>query len=107
MLEARGLSKAYRTPSGTRLPVLAGVDVAVKAGQLVVITGPSGSGKSTLLNVLGLLEDPDAGEVWYAGGRVSSTFSSTTEHMPTRISASSWTSAKSTPEPLSRRFTKV
>ena len=71
MLEARGLSKAYRTPSGTRLPVLAGVDVAVKAGQLVVITGPSGSGKSTLLNVLGLLEDPDAGEVWYAGERVS------------------------------------
>ena len=71
MLEARGLTKAYRTPSGAPLPVLAGVDVAVKAGQLVVVTGPSGSGKSTLLNVLGLLEDPDAGEVWYTGGRVS------------------------------------
>jgi ABC-type lipoprotein export system ATPase subunit len=71
MLEARGVTKAYRTPSGAPLPVLAGVDVAVKAGQFVVVTGPSGSGKSTLLNVLGLLEDPDAGEVWYAGGRVS------------------------------------
>ena len=71
MLEARGLVRSYRTPSSGRLRVLAGVDLTVKAGQLVVVTGPSGSGKSTLLNVLGLLEDPDAGEVWYAGQRVS------------------------------------
>jgi ABC-type lipoprotein export system ATPase subunit len=70
-LDARGLVKVYRAPSGARLRVLAGVDLAVKAGQLVVVTGPSGSGKSTLLNVLGLLEDPDAGEVWYGGDRVS------------------------------------
>ena len=71
MLETRGLTKSYRTPSGAPLPVLAGIDLAVKAGQLVVVTGPSGSGKSTLLNVVGLLEDPDAGQVWYAGKQVS------------------------------------
>ena len=71
MLETRGLAKSYQTPSGTPLSVLAGIDLAVKAGQLVVVTGPSGSGKSTLLNVVGLLEDPDAGQVWYAGEQVS------------------------------------
>jgi len=62
MLRAAGLVKSYRAPSGTSIPVLAGVDLTVKGGELVVVMGPSGSGKSTLLNVLGLLEDGDGGE---------------------------------------------
>lgn len=66
MLRARGLVKTYRAPAGPRIPVLDGVDVDVKAGELVVVAGASGSGKSTLLNLVGLLEDPDAGEVWLA-----------------------------------------
>jgi ABC-type lipoprotein export system ATPase subunit len=71
VLEARGLVKAYRAPAGARIRVLDGVDLSVGAGRLVVVLGASGSGKSTLLNVLGLLEDPDAGEVWLGGERVS------------------------------------
>jgi lipoprotein-releasing system ATP-binding protein len=71
MLDARGLAKTYRAPHGGAVPVLAGVDLAVAAGQLLAVVGASGSGKSTLLNVLGLLEDPDAGEVRYAGSVVS------------------------------------
>jgi len=51
--------------------VLAGADLAVKSGELAVVTGPSGSGKSTLLNVLGLLEDADGGEIWFEDTRVS------------------------------------
>jgi ABC-type lipoprotein export system ATPase subunit len=51
--------------------VLGGVDLTVKAGEIVVVTGPSGSGKSTLLNVLGLLEDGDGGDVWYQDDRVT------------------------------------
>ena len=70
MLRAVGLSKAFAGPTGS-VAVLAGVDLIVERGQLVAITGVSGSGKSTLLNVLGLLEDADAGEVWFGGDRVS------------------------------------
>jgi ABC-type lipoprotein export system ATPase subunit len=65
MLRAVGLVKSYRAPSGAPIRVLGGVDLTVKAGEIVVVTGPSGSGKSTLLNVLGLLEDGDGGDVWY------------------------------------------
>src|SRR5436190_2037829 len=70
MLRAQGITKTYR---GTSVPirVLDGVDLRIGAGELTVITGASGSGKSTLLNVLGLLEDPDAGEVWFGDVQVS------------------------------------
>jgi putative ABC transport system ATP-binding protein len=71
MLRATGLVKSYRSRSGTPIRVLAGVDLTVKAGDLIVVTGPSGSGKSTLLNVLGLLEDGDGGEIWFEATRVS------------------------------------
>ena len=72
MLRATGLAKSYRSRSGSPIPVLAGIDLTVKAGDLIVVTGLSGSGKSTLLNVLGLLEDADSGEIWFADERVSS-----------------------------------
>jgi ABC-type lipoprotein export system ATPase subunit len=72
MLRATGLVKSYRSRSGSPIRVLAGVDLTVKGGDLVVVTGPSGSGKSTLLNVLGLLEDGDGGEIWFEDARVSS-----------------------------------
>jgi putative ABC transport system ATP-binding protein len=71
MLRARGLVKSYPLGSGATLPVLADVDLEVRAGEMALITGPSGSGKSTLLNLIGLLEPPDAGDIWYGGERVS------------------------------------
>src|SRR5215472_6107396 len=71
MLRAEGLVKTYRGGSGASITVLDGVDFAVAAGQLAVIAGASGSGKSTLLNVLGLLEDVDAGAVWLGDVRAT------------------------------------
>jgi ABC-type lipoprotein export system ATPase subunit len=70
-LRAVGLSKTYRGPGGQPVPVLAGADLEVKAGEFVAVMGASGSGKSTLLNLLGLLEAPDAGEIWFDDRRVS------------------------------------
>jgi ABC-type lipoprotein export system ATPase subunit len=71
VLRAAGLVKIYRAPSGAPIAVLNGVDLKVAPGEMVVVLGPSGSGKSTLLNILGLLEEPDAGDVWFGDERVS------------------------------------
>lgn len=53
-----------------RVDALRGVDFAVKAGEFVVIQGYSGSGKTTLLNIIGGMEAPSAGEVYYRGQAV-------------------------------------
>jgi putative ABC transport system ATP-binding protein len=61
---ARGLTKVYG--SGTaEVRALAGVDLDLFSGELIVLLGPSGSGKTTLLNQLGGLDLPSAGELWY------------------------------------------
>lgn len=49
------------------LHVLNGARLAIRPGEIVALVGPSGAGKSTLLHIAGLLERPDAGEVWLAG----------------------------------------
>ena len=71
MLRVVGLVKSFPGPGGERIPVVQGVDLLVEAGEYVAITGVSGSGKTTLLNLVGLLEDPDAGEVWIGDRRLS------------------------------------
>jgi ABC-type lipoprotein export system ATPase subunit len=69
-LRAIDLARSYRGV-GAPVSVLAGIDLEIKAGEFVAVVGPSGSGKSTLLNLLGLLEPPDAGEIWFDDERVS------------------------------------
>lgn len=67
-LEARGLSKAYRSRQGRRL-VLDGVSLTVARGEFVSIVGSMGSGKSTLLNLLSGVLAPDAGTITVNGER--------------------------------------
>ncbi len=60
MIELESVTRHYRM-SGQAVRALDGVDLAIRAGEYVTLTGPSGSGKSTLLNVLGCLDRPDSG----------------------------------------------
>jgi putative ABC transport system ATP-binding protein len=62
VFEARKLTKTYRTGE-VEVHALAGVDLELYAGELVVLLGPSGSGKSTLLNILGGLDHATSGTV--------------------------------------------
>ena len=64
VFRVRELTKVYG--SGTaEVRALAGVDLDLNEGELVVLLGPSGSGKTTLLNNLGGLDVPTSGELWY------------------------------------------
>ena len=61
-LIVRDLSKAFSL-AGESLAILNGVNLSLNRGDALAITGPSGSGKSTLLYILGVLDQPTAGEI--------------------------------------------
>ncbi|QES46530.1 ABC transporter ATP-binding protein [Streptomyces venezuelae] len=67
VVELRDATKTY--PGGVH--ALRGVDLTVRAGELVAIVGPSGPGKSTMLNVIGTLDKPTTGTVRIAGHDVN------------------------------------
>jgi len=64
VVELRCVRKTYRLGQHV-IPALQGVDLAVRRGELLAITGPSGSGKSTILNLCGLIDTPDSGEILF------------------------------------------
>jgi len=61
MIQIRNIHKSYTTGQNS-LHVLKGIDLDVKAGEMISVMGASGSGKSTLLNILGILDNYDQGE---------------------------------------------
>jgi putative ABC transport system ATP-binding protein len=69
VLDLKGVVKEY--PGTPPIRALAGVDLRIRAGELVGVVGPSGSGKSTLLHVMGTLDRPTAGDIHVAGYDIS------------------------------------
>ncbi|MCE2927725.1 MAG: ABC transporter ATP-binding protein [Rickettsiales bacterium] len=70
VLGLRHVVKEFEQAEKT-LQVLRGVDLELKAGEVVALVGPSGSGKTTLLQIAGLLDNPTSGEVMIAGHDLS------------------------------------
>ena len=66
MLSLQKIFKWYNT-GANRTFVLKDIHLDVKEGEFISIMGPSGSGKSTLLNVIGMLDEPNEGAVYFYG----------------------------------------
>src|SRR3954469_11977196 len=67
LIKAMKIEKSYGT-----LPILKGLDFEVYAGEAVCILGASGAGKSTFLHILGTLDKPTRGQVFWFGDDVTS-----------------------------------
>ena len=71
LLEANNIVKSY-SKTGSEIPVLNGLSIAVNTGEILVLMGPSGSGKSTLMNILGTLDTDFTGNLSIDGISISS-----------------------------------
>lgn len=70
MIKITNLEKVYRTDEVETI-ALNKLSMEIKKGEFVAVMGPSGCGKSTLLNILGLLDDPDAGSFIFNGQEIA------------------------------------
>ena len=71
LIETKNLVKVYNKGKENELEVLHGINLKIKEGEFTTITGPSGSGKSTLLHILGCLDTPTSGKVFFEGKDIS------------------------------------
>ena len=63
LVDLKGVHKSYSTPAGD-VQALRQIDLQIRAGEFVAVTGKSGAGKSTLVNMVTGIDRPTAGEVW-------------------------------------------
>lgn len=71
LLQVKQVERTFQV-GGQPLHVLKGINMEVNPGQLVMLRGRSGSGKTTLLNMLGGLDQPTKGEIWFQGAKYHS-----------------------------------
>ncbi|MBO5695429.1 MAG: ABC transporter ATP-binding protein [Lentisphaeria bacterium] len=72
MIRLEHIDKAYRLGSELQVPVLKDINLEIRSGEYVALTGASGSGKSTLMNILGCLDRPTGGKYFLDGTEVGS-----------------------------------
>jgi lipoprotein-releasing system ATP-binding protein len=72
ILQLKNVSKAYGDPMNRNFrKVLDGINLEVISNQKIAIAGPSGSGKTTLLNLMGTLDQPDTGDIFFRGKKIT------------------------------------
>jgi lipoprotein-releasing system ATP-binding protein len=71
LIDVLGIEKTFSTPAGD-LKILKGVDLSIGEGEVVGIVGASGVGKSTFLHILGTIDRPTSGKIFYEGRDVFS-----------------------------------
>lgn len=69
LLQAKNLHKTYLSAT-KRIEVLQGLDLEIPRGRMTAVMGASGVGKSTLLHILGGLDRPEQGEIWFDGENI-------------------------------------
>ena len=69
LFDLKSIGKRF-TKGKETITIFDGLDMAIAEGDFVAIMGPSGSGKTTLLNMLGGVDQPTSGEIWFDGSRV-------------------------------------
>ena len=72
LIRLEHIDKAYRLGSELQVPVLKDINLEIRSGEYVALTGASGSGKSTLMNILGCLDRPTGGKYFLDGTEVGS-----------------------------------
>jgi len=83
-LRAIALDKSYYK-GNIEVPVLRGVDAEIHKGEFLSIVGKSGSGKSTLMHLMGLLDAPDIGEIWFEGRRIDDLPNTVRDNLRNRV----------------------
>lgn len=71
ILNLKNIGKIYNIGKPNACEALKNVDLDIERGDLMAIIGESGSGKSTLLHILGCLDDPTSGEMYFGGSKVN------------------------------------
>jgi len=73
LVKVKNIKKSFQK-DGVRLDVLKGIELEIKQGDFITIMGPSGAGKSTFLHILGKLDHPTEGQIWFRDTEIT-TFS--------------------------------
>ena len=63
-IQIENLFKSYSQNTFSEVEVIKGLNLEINSGDFLSLMGPSGSGKSTLLNLIGLLDQPNKGEIF-------------------------------------------